>query len=65
MTFIRVVSEYGVNGVSWGEISKWETSHSNYRKIFSRLPWKENKKTEAIVEEGYEANITFSKIGRY
>ena len=37
------VSEYGVNGVRWGETLKWETSDSYYRKIFSRLPWKENK----------------------
>ena len=48
MTFIRVVSEYGVNGVSWGEISKWETSDSNYRKIFSRL-----KKESRIKRKGY------------
>ena len=51
MTFIRVVSEYGVNGVNWGETSKWETNNSYYRKIFSRLLWKENKKLRLLLKK--------------
>lgn len=46
-----MASNYGVDGVSWEEISKWKDRDIYCRKIYSRFAFKKKKKWKKLLKK--------------